>query len=536
MSNLKKKNTAVKVSLVKQYNDNIKTLLERNVNNILPLENKDERIKKAFSDYNFFVQTYFSHYTKKNETENYKSPKFHIDAANAIKDGNNKHLYYACVWPRGHGKSCTVSLIVPIWLMLQGLVHNIVLVSKTYDDAVKLLMNISSELETNKYLINDFAGKDQSFITDGNWAKMKFSITNENIDCQFVCAGRRQENVRGLLYKQHRVDYVIIDDLDDLELTRSRRRVEEAWQWLTDAIFNSCGNKFRIVFVENYYAKTSTLHNFLKMPDCQINKIDAIQNGLPAWPEMYSLEHLNIIKRNVGSISFSREYMNKPVVKGTIFRNEFMNYMEMNLEKLNSDNKTCIVYCDPSFGITNTADYKAIVTLFYDGEKYWVYNTFVRQCSINEMFAYLYSQYEKFIDKGIAVNLYIEANFQQGLLLEIQTYSQLKKYDLPITLDKEQKDNKFARIESLTPYFERNQIVFNKDEENFNDQKTLIEQLLSFEKTSKVNDDGPDALYSAIDKMQKFIRTFNLDNIYIDNNDRDAMDWNDNSDVDDYIM
>jgi predicted phage terminase large subunit-like protein len=72
--------------------------------------------------------------------------------------------------------------------------------------------------------------------------------------------------------------------------------------------------------------------------------------------------------------------------------------------------------------------------------------------------------------------------------------------------DKRKKPDKFARIEAISPLWERGYIYYNEAEMNDNDMRTSIDQTLSFEKGSRAHDDAPDADEGAIYKLQKEVR------------------------------
>ncbi|MGV4470814.1 hypothetical protein ACQ1PY_10800 [Ornithobacterium rhinotracheale] len=74
---------------------------------------------------------------------------------------------------------------------------------------------------------------------------------------------------------------------------------------------------------------------------------------------------------------------------------------------------------------------------------------------------------------------------------------------LPIVADTESKGNKFDRIESMAGYFERKNIFFNKENEKTGEFQNLIDQLFAFQKGSGAQDDAPDALQSAIFKLNE---------------------------------
>ena len=72
----------------------------------------------------------------------------------------------------------------------------------------------------------------------------------------------------------------------------------------------------------------------------------------------------------------------------------------------------------------------------------------------------------------------------------------------------------------MAGHFERLNVWFSDDEKNYQGQVNLIAQLLAFEKGSGANDDGPDALQSAISELNK--ATF-IDKFEVKTMSRDAL-------------
>ena len=93
----------------------------------------------------------------------------------------------------------------------------------------------------------------------------------------------------------------------------------------------------------------------------------------------------------------------------------------------------------------------------------------------------------------------MEANLLQELMLqEFRKQGQEKGDIIPVRGDNRHKPDKFARIEALEPLFAQNLVIFNKAERDSPGMQVLVEQLLAFERGSKMHDDAPDALEGAI--------------------------------------
>ena len=72
---------------------------------------------------------------------------------------------------------------------------------------------------------------------------------------------------------------------------------------------------------------------------------------------------------------------------------------------------------------------------------------------------------------------------------------------VPVVADEKTKSGKFDRIESMQGYFQRGNIWFNEKEKESTDTHELVNQLLAFSQGSGAHDDGPDAMQSAISKL-----------------------------------
>ena len=160
----------------------------------------------ARKDYSFFVETYFPHLCTDKETGRItKCGKFQIDAAKYLK--MCPHTRAVFEWARGHAKSTHISLMIPIWLMIQEKrsIHVMILVSKSEDSADRLLSDLQCELEFNSLLKADFNIQ----IDEGSWSTGEFKTKDGML---FMSIGRGQ-SPRGIKNRGQRPDYIVIDDI-----------------------------------------------------------------------------------------------------------------------------------------------------------------------------------------------------------------------------------------------------------------------------------------------------------------------------------
>ncbi|KAF0199026.1 MAG: hypothetical protein FD170_3954 [Bacteroidetes bacterium] len=457
-------------------------------------QDKALRVERARRDYQFFVDTYFPHLATK------KCGKFHLDAADyLLKHEDTRALFE---WARGHAKSTHISLLIPLWLKIQQprKLNVMVLVSKSEDMAVRLLSDLQAELQYNGAFTKDF-GKQ---VKSGSWTEGEFHTSD---GCLFVALGRKQ-SPRGLKDRGKRPDYIAVDDIDDDELILNPKRVGDALEWMLTALAGTMAmGRGRFVMVGNRIGKDSILSRYAERPGIFHTTVNALdKKGRPSWHENYTPDEIKKMREFIGERRFQKEYMNNPINEGTVFQRKHIRFGKMLDLKLY---KTLVAYTDPSFKNSTTADYKATMLIGKTptGE-FHVLKAYADQTSVTNMVAwhYLISDY---VAGKVPIMYFMEANFMQDLLLdEFRTVGNITGHQIPVRGDQRAKPDKFARIEAMSPLFERGLVLLNEQEKDSPGMKTLIDQLLMFEKGSKTNDDAPDALEGGIWMLSKRTRAY----------------------------
>lgn len=462
-------------------------------------KDKLARIKLVRGDYAAFVAYYFPHYTVNPETgKTTPCADFHIKAANKVKKERNLKAVFK--WHRGAAKSTHLDIFIPLWLKCQEVkqLNVMVLVGKSEDNANTLLADIQAELQFNQRYIHDFGQQ----YNNGSWEDGEF-VTKDGT--AFFARGRGQ-SPRGLRYRSHRPDYIVIDDLDDDELCESPARVTRLTNWVKEALFGALdGGRGRFIMVGNLIAKNSVLANIAATDGVHVSQVNIWDNnGNVSWAAKWTPDEVKAIERFQGYRSFQKEYMNNPITEGAVFRQDWIKWGNLpDLKKF----EELILYIDPSFKGTTKNDYKAAKLWGKVGSQLWHIKAFVRQCSVAEMVRWLYDLYERSLQKNIAIKWYMEANFMQDTILdEFRREGDLRGYQLPISGDKRKKPDKFQRVEAISPLWERGFVTYNEDEKNDPDMLAGIDQTLAFEKGMRGHDDAPDADEGAIWYLQKHTR------------------------------
>lgn len=464
---------------------------------------RDKRIARLQNNYAAFCEYYFPHFlTLRDKTtgeviRTIHNAPFHNEAARKIK--STPDLKAVFMWPRGHAKSTHMDIFVPLWLMFQPqrLINFMVVVGQSGDSASRLLGDIQAELEYNQRIIADF-GKQRA---SASWQDGEFKAAN---GVKFLACGRGQ-SPRGLRDRESRPDYIVIDDLDDDELCRNEKRVNDLTSWVKGALFGALDvGRGRFIMVGNLISKTSVLFNISRTKSVFLSKVQAVdKNGEPVWKEKWTKQEAQIYRDFVGYRDWEKEMMHNPIVDGTIFRADWIRYKRLpKLEKYDM----LVCYTDPSFKSTTANDYKASRLWGKIGTELHLIDCYVRQDTVSGMVRWLYDLYERTRDR-VAISFFMEANFMQDIILdEFAAEGNIRGYQLPLLPDTRKKPEKIQRIEAVSPLWERGFVFYNEAKKDDPDMQVGIEQTLALERGSRIHDDAPDADEGAIWYLQRSTR------------------------------
>lgn len=442
---------------------------------------KQARIARLLADPPAFCRYYFPHYCQ--------SPfaAFHRRFFKAVI--KNERGYVVRAWARAHAKSVS-TFMAALYLKFTGQARAVLWVSRTFDNACELLAPIQTELESNQRLRADFGDQ----IRHGNWEDGKF-ITADG--CSFRAIGMGQ-SPRGTRNAETRPDLIVCDDVDSDEVVRNPKRLDDHWDWISSALMGcfDIAGRGRFILVNNRIAKDCLLMRAADNPKADFEQIDIYDKaGRPSWAERFSAEACQDMIDKMGLRAAQKEYFNNPLTAGSVFKAEYVRYGKM---KPLRDYKALVFYTDPSFKASAKSDFKASVLLGLSGDEWHVYKVFCDQTSVKVMWEWHYEIYELCQAAGATVHMAMEANFMQGLHFDTLDRLARDRYPIPVSPDRRKKPDKFQRIESMSPAFERGKVVFNEAERNNPHLQRGIEQLLLIQKGSRSPDDFPDALESAM--------------------------------------
>ncbi len=410
----------------------------------------------------------------------------------------NNRWYEVRAWSRELSKS-TRAMMEDLYLLLTKRSRYKVLVSHSYDQAVKLFMPYMINLENNQRILHDY-GRQKKL---GSWnvgditTRTGFSI---------ICFGAGQ-SPRGIRKEEVRPDIIDIDDIDTDEEVRNADRVKEKWKWIEQALIPTMsisGNR-RIRFNGNIIAKYCCITEAIK----KARHVDIInirdKQGKSSWPEKNTETHIEEVLSEISYMSAQKEYFNNPITEGDTFK-------EITFGKC-PDPASCnaiLVYCDPATSNkdkSNGASTKCVAIIGCKAGRFFVYKCWLDQAANARFVDWMFASFMH-LNKVDTKRVYLENNtlqdpFYQQVLLPL-IFKQNKTYNitLPITPDERKKPDKFFRIEgTLEPLNRLGLLTFNIDEQDDPHMQRMKDQFLSVSPKSKTMD-GPDCIEGGIWLLQ----------------------------------
>ena len=501
------------------------------VNSFENQKEQKKRIDGLLNDFEAFCKYYFPNYASK-EFDSYQR-KF------ANKIITSEVITAIAHWARDHRKTTTLQMLVIYLAMKEGDV-NCLYVSNSYDAAEALLKPIKLQFESNQRIINDF-GIQQKF---GNWENGHFTISN---GCTFRALGRGQKP-RGAKEEEIRPNLILFDDLDDDEMVLNKERLDQADKWLWGALFGcfDIGGKKRFLGVGNIIGEDCLIKRawdkadfrlridiFKKVSEKNIDYklIREYEKALGALPVIedneiiikdyqlaltylkggwapssagFTMYECAYMINKMGYFISQREYFNNPITQGSVFKEEWLPWGKV--PPMRVFEHLLVAYNDPGWKKTSTSDDKAWVLVGLYKMKYYVIKCYDDNDTINKMIDWGYDIYNFCKRAGVSVRMFMEVVFFQSILFENYQKRGLEYgYPLPVQGDDVPKDNKDARIASMSGIAERGNLIFNEDEKDNHHMQRLRLGLIAFSIGKKTHwKGGADALHGAIRKLEQF--------------------------------
>lgn len=467
---------------------------DKALDDLSPLERQRKR-EKLERDPVAWIQYFFAEYCTA------PFAPFHKRAIRRI----TSHLewYEVLSWSRELSKSTIVFMSV-MYLVLTGRKHNVLLVSNSRTNAVRLLDPYKKAFEENA-LLKAYYGDLREV---GSWTAEEFSLTTGTA---FRALGAG-ESPRGTRKGPVRPDVILVDDFDTDEECRNVAIVKNKWAWFEQALYatRSVSGDLLTVFCGNVIARECCVCYAGEKADSWeiINIRDA--QGRSTWPERNTEERIQRIESKISTRSFQQEYMNNPLAEGSVFKELTWGPCPP-LGKL----PFVVLYGDPapSNSRNKASSYKACFMVGYCNGCFYVYTGRLDHVT-NEEFVEWYYHLRAYAGERTQVYSFIENNklqdpFYEQVFMPLFAAKGAELGFIGITPDERRKPDKFDRIEgNLEPLNRQGRLVFNADEKDNPHMKRLEEQFLLIDRAMKSPADGPDCIEGGVWILNQKIATF----------------------------
>jgi predicted phage terminase large subunit-like protein len=313
----------------------------------LGLQNREEEIiERILRDVSFrkqitresfywFFATYFEKYIE------YPMAPMHRDMAQVLADWENK--FVEILGFRESAKSVWAVLALPIWAMITGKAHLILLLGDTFEQIKLHIENIKSELEMNEKLIKDWGAFDVKIEektiagmerASDEWTKR--SILVPRYDCRIMARSTGQP-IRGVRHKQFRPDLIVGDDIENDEMVRNKEQRDKVYRWWTSVVIPAgAKGKTKYVLVGNLLHSDGLMARIMRevlngVRDGVIREYPILKGGEILWPGKFRDEkEIEKEKRKVADVrTWQREYMLKMVPEeGQVIKDGWIKYWD----------------------------------------------------------------------------------------------------------------------------------------------------------------------------------------------------------------
>lgn len=460
----------------------------------------DRAVRRAitFESHKLFFLFYFAHYVK------YSLGKFHEEIIDITQNEENK---LACVVAfRGSGKSTLVTTSYTLWSILGGQKKKFVLIiCQTKAQAKQHMMNLRSELENNKLLQSDLGPFQEE--TDLEWGSSSLVFSNTNAR---ITIASLDQSIRGIRHLEHRLDLIILDDIEDVQSVKTQDSRDKTFDWFTREIIPLGDLNTRIIIVGNLLHEDSLV---MRLKDKIENRdIEGVyrqyplidENGVCLWPGKFpnpeSLEKFR--KSIISEISWQREYL--LLIVGDEDQVVYWDWIHRYDELPKNRDSYCqiIIGVDPAISETTKADYSAIVCGLIVSDKNGKYKMYILPNSVVAKMPFpalvekikgLYRELEETVYEDILV--VVEAVGYQMAIVQQLEHEGIPCEPFKVTTDKR------TRLSLISHRIKVADILFPKT-----GAETMLSQIVNF--GNEKHDDAMDAFVICAHKYSSYHEIF----------------------------
>lgn len=470
---------------------------------------KEQRISQATGEgweaFSYFCHTYFPHVFTKPFAPQHREMFQETEVFSGV---------ISITGFRGLGKTVLMGIVYPLWKVVKGCQYVIHTAADT-DLAMERTAFSLNELKQNRRLLADFP-----FLEVLEGEKDNFYLKNQTR----IRARSIKQSHRGTFNDKNmkRPALIICDDIDKEENTGSqtigKRKLDKITQELAGALDPAEPGK--VIWLGNLVHPNYAICQFMELIKSEIKadnpNVDPEHQsimktsqrallrysledaeGKSTWPDQYPDDTLPELRKRYGHSGYQREMLGLPVIDGNIFKSDWFKRYRTLPEP--SKLKRVWLYADPAWG--EKGCFKAIISIGYDGTRFFVIHVWIRQTENTKFFRYFYDAYQE-LDRTYRAKARAacETTYGQARILADFDAWAVSNHLPPIShrIKKiDNKENKNLRIERTETSIETAHVLFPEG----SDMPTLISQFLTYPDGYV---DGPDALAGCLERFSEY--------------------------------
>lgn len=467
--------------------------MNKETKDIIDLMITDQKVRRSIvrGSHIMFFSVYFGHYIE------FDFADFHREMFTLSENLAIQML--VVVASREVGKSTILNTSLALWSIL-GMPQSkfVVLVGETQAKAKQHFLNLKKELEENPILKKDLG----PFKEESNeWGS---SIELSYYGAKIVFASKEQ-SLRGIRYKQHRPDLIIVDDIESEESVKTLDGRNKVYNWLVRDVIPAGSRTTRLVVLGTLLHEDSIMMR-LKNEIVEGQRSGEYreyplldEHGAPLWtakyPDTRSIEEHRLKIGN--DKAWFQEFLLKIVSDADrVVHPEWVHYYDELPDKTPTNNyRGPVVGIDLAISQADRADYTAMVSacVYGYGKDMRIY---VLPNPVNERIGFPGAlERAKFLSStlshnGEKVKMYIENNQYQD------AFPQMLKHLGYVATGVRSIREKRVRLTLINPVIKSGQVLFPKEGAD-----TLIKQLIGFGVEN--HDDLADALSLLVGEVVK---------------------------------
>jgi len=371
-----------------------------------------------------------------------------------------------CAAPRGIGKTTIVRTVAGKAILWRD-VNFITYTSNSADVAVMQTENLKADLKSPRIReffgsveISDYIGDDKTF---GKKAWIAFGNT------MILPRGFEQQH-RGLNWRGHRPQLLILDDLEDKDLIQSeqnRKKLKE--RFFSD--IEKCINRFRkdytFIYIDTLKHEDSLLALLLESSDWDgLNLSICDENYKSLAPEYMTDEEIahevDIHRENGVLDEFYREYMNIPIsTEDAVFMAKYFQYYSEVDEDLDHNPRIeNVVIVDPAKTVKLHSADSAVIGIGFDrlNSKIYIRDLVAKKMHPDELYNVTFDMIRRLKAKVLAVEV---TGLNEFVTYPYKNEISSRKVNVEF-VELNPRSKKEDRIAQMAPFYRKGQVFHNK--------------------------------------------------------------------------